>query len=133
MTLLDHRNNSGLGGKFVFVQNEIMKVDLSGAFLYQYENFKSVSPEVDYRWSARFRAKISPIDILKFQYTYFYIPKIDDYKSYRLKLDTSLSIKIDKYFSFKVGASNAGVRSFLLSPVILATRNNLSDFSWNLS
>ncbi|MDY6970639.1 MAG: DUF481 domain-containing protein [Spirochaetota bacterium] len=105
-TLLDHRYNTGTGAKLDFIRNEILTLDISAAILYQYENYKSESPTDDYRWSMRFRIKFSPIDIVKCGYTYFYIPKIDDGMSYRLDLDTFMSIEVAKNLSFKIGYTN---------------------------
>ena len=129
--LLDHRNNSGIGSKLVFIRNEILKVDASGAIIYQYENYESNSPDKDYRWSFRFRIKITPLKMLKFQYAYFYIPEVDDYMRYRLKLDTSLSLEINKYLSFKLGYINEYNKN-ALSGTKKTDENLYSQLSLNL-
>lgn len=106
MTFLEHRNNSGAGGKFIFFYNPILKLDLSNALVYQYENYEIETHTTEYRWSLRFRIRISPIEHIECSYVYFYIPKIDNYGHYRTELETYMSYIIDKYLSFKIGYIN---------------------------
>jgi len=106
MSLLKHRNNTGSGPKFVIISNKILIVDLSGAFLYQYEKYKTQSHTNDYRWSLRFRTKLSIKNNFKFNCTYFYIPKFNYYKSYRLHLLTNISLRITDNLFIKVGYIN---------------------------
>ena len=111
---LRHRNNSGAGLKFVFVKNQFMKLDLSGAPVYQYEEYIGEDSTTDPRWSIRGRIRITPIKQLVFSYVYFYIPEIDDAKTYRLDLDTYVSMGISKYLSLKVGYLNKYNKNALL-------------------
>lgn len=106
MSLLDHRNNSGAGGKFVFFKSDYLKFDISGAFVYQYENYEGIEPERDYRWSLRGRIVLYPMEGLKLSYVYFYIPKIDSRLHYRTELETYISYKLNSAVSIKAGYTN---------------------------
>ena len=91
-----------------------MKLDLSGAPVYQYEEYIGEDSTTDPRWSIRGRIRITPIKQLVFSYVYFYIPEIDDAKSYRLDLDTYVSMGISKYLSLKMGYLNKYNKNALL-------------------
>ncbi len=111
---LRHRNNSGAGLKFVFIKNQLMKLDISGAPVYQYEEYIGEDATTDPRWSIRGRIKISPLKQMVFSYTYFYIPEIDDGRTYRLDLDTYVSMQVSKYLFLKVGYLNKYNKNALL-------------------
>jgi hypothetical protein len=111
---LRHRNNSGAGLKFIFVKNQLMKLDLSGAPVYQYEEYIGEDSTTDPRWSIRGRIKITPVKKLVFSYTYFYIPEIDDGRTYRLDLDTYVSMEVGKYLFLKMGYLNKYNKKALL-------------------
>ncbi len=103
MALLQHRNNSGAGVKFIFIGNKFLKLDLSGAIIYQYENYETRRPDMEYRWSIRGRIKVSPVKGLVISCAYFYIPKISKYNRYRSDTDAYIKYKLHKYLSFKAG------------------------------
>ncbi len=131
MMLLDHRSNSGAGAKYIFVKSEFLKLDLSAALIYQFENYEGERPDADYRWSFRFRAGVYPLKGLEFSYVYFYIPKIDDRKIYRTELETYMSYKINDYLSFKVGYNNQYNRE-ALSGTKKTDENVYAQFSLHL-
>jgi len=102
ITRLRYRTNSGSGIKFILFRNIFWTIDSSFAPIFQYEKF-DFDEEIknnDYRASFRFRINISPIEEMKINLTYFYVPKFETFDVYRKKLNLSLKFKLfDLYFS----------------------------------
>lgn len=107
MSLLDHRNSSGIGAKLVLVKNDILKFDISSAYVYETEKYETQNYSKDHRISCRSRIKLRPVEPLLINLVYFYIPKAYYAKHYRLDLDVSATLMINKYLSFKAGYKNA--------------------------
>jgi hypothetical protein len=104
VTTLYHRNNTGAGLKLVFFRNEYWKVDLSGAPVYQYEKYIEKDPEKEWRWSLRGRVQILPkSEKFRLVYMYFYVPKVDEYETYRQIHHVYGQINYRKYLAFKAG------------------------------
>ncbi len=91
---LAYRNNSGGGVKFVFLRNRFLKLDLSGAPVYQYEKYENVSRDHDFRASFRYRLRWNPFESLKFDWVVFYVPKADDFSVYRTSSDSSVKFDL---------------------------------------
>jgi len=108
MSSIRFRSNTGAGVKFLFFKNRFWEFSTSGAALYQYENFfrykfkyedlernpfdiyedyKAGAPAYDIRASFRGRVKIKPVKRLLFMFTYYYIPKMRNFRDYRTKLN----------------------------------------------
>ncbi len=100
---LAYRNNSGMGLKLVFVNNFFWKIDLSGAPLYQYEDFEDKDRTQQMRWSVRYRIHVTPVENVVYDFVCFYIPRVDDPEAYRFNLETVLKIKMATNLSFNAG------------------------------
>lgn len=100
---LSHRSNSGAGAKFNFFKNDYWKMDISAAPIYQYENYNDRDENTNFRWSFRYRIKITPIKDITASFISFYIPEIDDFGIYRFTIDTYISIKLTEYIALKTG------------------------------
>lgn len=107
MSLLDHRNSSGAGAKLVITRNDILKFDISSAFVYESEKYETKNYSKDYRISCRARVKLRPVNSLLINFTYFYIPKAYYARHYRLNMDVSAKLKINKLLAFKIGYINS--------------------------
>ena len=101
--LLTYRNNSGAGAKFVFFQNPFWKVDLSGAPVYQYEDYEDRNYTTEVRWSIRFRINMKPADWLKLDMTAFYVPEWNNAENYRTDISSSVTIFVVSHVSIKAG------------------------------
>jgi len=104
--LLTYRNNSGAGAKFVFFQNPFWKVDLSGAPVYQYEDYENRDHIKEIRWSMRFRINLRPVDWLKLDMTAFYVPEWNNAENYRTDISGSVTIFVVSHVSIKAGYIN---------------------------
>jgi hypothetical protein len=95
ITELEHRNGSGCGIKFSIIRNDYIRLDLSGAPIYQYEKYEEEDPVKTWRWSLRGRFEIFPFDNnFHIKYAMFYIPEIGDNKNYRTIHDTVVYKKL---------------------------------------
>jgi len=97
------RNNSGIGAKFVFFRNRYWVPDLSLAPIYQYEKYSGEDEKHEARASLRARVKITPVPVLKLQFTCFYIPAFDDINNYRFNIDTYIETRIIAFSSLAEG------------------------------
>jgi len=100
---LDFRNNSGLGAKYVIFKNYFWLMDISAAPVYQYEDYRDRNETYTYRWSFRYRLKITPYKDVTANYVSYYIPKVTDFEHYRLIIDAYLNVKILTNLSLKLG------------------------------
>ena len=88
ITGLEHRNGSGCGIKFSIFRNNYLRVDLSGAPIYQYEKYEEEDAENTWRWSLRGRFEIFPFsNDFHIKYAMFYIPEMENQKNYRTTHD----------------------------------------------
>jgi len=101
--LLTYRNTSGGGAKFVFFKNYFWKVDLSGAPVYQYEDYENRNYTNELRWSIRFRINTTPLEWLKLNLTAFYIPEWNNPENYRTDFISSMTVYVAKHVSIKAG------------------------------
>ncbi len=104
ITHLAHRNGSGAGGKFFFIRNRYMKADISGAPIFQYEDFEDQQPDKQWRWSVRGRVQVFPIaDRLSIKYYVFYIPVIGDREEYRTIQEFTVELGVTDKLLVKTG------------------------------
>lgn len=101
--LLKYRNNDGAGLKFVLIRNNYWKLDISGAPVFQYEEYEEKDPKKEKRWSLRFRTRITPFKPISLNYVFFYIPNMTDKENYRYSHDASAVIAMTNILSFKLG------------------------------
>lgn len=102
---LIYRNNSGLGAKFIFFKNYFWRMDVSAAPVYQYEHYLGLEVTNTYRWSFRYRLKVTPFEDITGNIVTFYIPKMGDFEQYRLSIDMYLQVGILAKLSLKLGYS----------------------------
>ncbi len=104
ITLLTHRNGTGIGAKIFIIRNNYLLVDLSGAPIYQYEKYEHQNAEEKWKWSIRGRAEIFPFDdSFSIKYCIFYIPTMDDKSNYRTTQDLTVIHKMIGPVSLKAG------------------------------
>jgi len=104
ITLLEHRNDSGAGLKFVFVHNKYLLVDISGAPVMQYEKYEDMDKVTDWRWSVRGRIEIFPDNTdFRIHYYTFYVQKMDNTGNYRTIHDIYMYMKIIGVLGIKAG------------------------------
>lgn len=100
---LSLRNNSGAGIKFAFFRNAFWKMDISGAPVYQYEDYKTRDTREEIRCSLRYRVVVTPIRSVVLSFASFYIPRMTDWSAYRSVLDSTLSVSLTKIIALKAG------------------------------
>ncbi len=104
MTELRHRNDSGIGLKFILIRNRYLLMDISGAPVLQYEKHDELDELIDWRWSIRGRVEIFPFDSdFSIKYYTFYVQKMDDTANYRTIHDVYLYKKLIGVLGIKAG------------------------------
>lgn len=95
ITELEHRNGSGCGLKYSIIRNKYLRMDISGAPIYQYEKYRHEEPDDTWRWSLRGRFEIFPFsEDFYIKYVVFYIPEMGNSKNYRTTQDVSVFKKL---------------------------------------
>ncbi len=100
---LSYRVNSGAGAKIEFFRNAFWKMDISGAPIYQNEDYKTIRSGHEFRWSLRYRLRITPVEPVVFSFTTFFIPRMVDRADYRFVMDSFLTVSVTKIIALKAG------------------------------
>lgn len=104
ITHLRYRSGSGAGGKFFIIRNSYLRVDISGAPIYQYEDFEDQPADKQWRWSIRGRVQIFPVEEkFSIKYYFFYIPVIENRDEYRTIQEITAEVKIGTSLMLKTG------------------------------
>ncbi len=100
---LSYRVNSGAGAKIELFRNAFWKMDISGAPIYQNEDYKTIRSGHEFRWSLRYRLRITPVEPVVFSFMTFFIPRMVDWADYRFVMDSFLTVSVTRIIALKAG------------------------------